>query len=228
MTALAPVIAIDGPSGAGKGTVARRLASILGWHFLDSGALYRVLGLYAQRRGVELDDAAALGILARDLPVSFVVDGDNKQQVFLDGDDVSLLIRSESAGTAASLVAGIGPVRDGLLSRQRAFRVMPGLIADGRDMGSTVFPDASVKIFLTASVEERAHRRHKQLNEQGGSGNLSALLRDIAERDRRDSTRAIAPLRPGDDAVVVDTSGIGIDEVVGQVLRIVEERLGRH
>lgn len=225
---LAPVITIDGPSGAGKGTIARRLAGILGWRFLDSGALYRVLGLHAQRQGVALDDASALGALAKELPVNFAVDGDNEQSVFLEGEDVTRLIRSESAGMAASLVAGIGQVRDGLLSRQRAFRVQPGLIADGRDMGSTVFPDASVKIFLTASVEERAHRRYKQLNEQGGSVNLSALLRDIAERDQRDRTRAIAPLKPSDDAVVVDTSGVGIETVVEQVLRIVEDRLERH
>lgn len=228
MTNHVPVIAIDGPSGAGKGTVTRRLASILGWRFLDSGALYRVLGLHAQRRGVALDDADALGELARNLPVSFVVDAQNGQRVLLDDEDVSELIRSESAGTTASLIAGIASVREGLLARQRAFRVAPGLIADGRDMGSSVFPDAVVKIFLTASVEERARRRYKQLNEQGGDGNISALLREIVERDQRDATRAIAPLKPGADAIVVDTSGIGVDTVVKQVLQIVEERFGEH
>lgn len=226
MTA-APVITIDGPSGSGKGTIARRLADKLGWHLLDSGALYRVLGLHAQRCGVALDDAAELGELARELPVAFVVNQGQEQSVLLAGDDVSTLIRSETAGSAASRVAAIPVVRAALLDRQRAFRQPPGLVADGRDMGTSIFPDAAVKIFLTASVDERARRRYKQLNEQGADGNLSALLRDIVERDQRDATRAVAPLRPAADAVTVDTTGIGIDAVVEQVSRIVDERLDR-
>ncbi|HEX5513239.1 MAG TPA: (d)CMP kinase, partial [Gammaproteobacteria bacterium] len=164
---------------------------------------------------------------ARELPVAFVVNQGREQSVLLAGDDVSTLIRSETAGSAASRVAAIPAVRAALLDRQRAFRQPPGLVADGRDMGTSIFPDAAVKIFLTASVDERARRRYKQLNEQGADGNLSALLRDIAERDQRDATRAVAPLRPAADAVTVDTTGIGIDAVVEQVSRIVDERLGR-
>jgi cytidylate kinase len=224
----ASVIAIDGPSGSGKGTIARRLAETLGWHLLDSGALYRVLGLYAQRRGVALDDEPALAMLARELPVAFVVHHGQGQRVLLDGADVTDAIRTEPAGDAASRVAAVSAVREGLLDRQRTFRKPPGLVADGRDMGTVVFPDAPVKIFLTASAEERARRRYKQykqLNAQGGGGNLSALLRDIVERDRRDANRAVAPLKPAADAVTVDTTGIDIDGVVERVLRVVDERL---
>lgn len=224
---LPPVIAIDGPSGSGKGTIARLVADRLGWHLLDSGALYRVLGLHAQRCGVALVDVAALTELARELPVAFDVNEGQAPRILLDGDDVTATIRTETAGEAASRVAAYGGVREALLERQRAFRRPPGLVADGRDMGTVVFPDAPVKIFLTASAEERALRRHKQLNEQGVSGNLSALLRDIVERDRRDATRAVAPLKPAADAVTVDSTGVGIDAVVEQVLRTVEERLGR-
>jgi cytidylate kinase len=226
MTAV-PVITIDGPSGSGKGTVARWLAEVLGWHFLDSGALYRVLGLFAERRGVALDNGAELAVLARELPVCFAVNPGQEQSVLLAGDDVTALIRTEAAGNAASRVASLTEVREALLDRQRAFRQPPGLVADGRDMGTGIFPDAIVKIFLTASVEERALRRYKQLNGQGGDGNLTALLRDIAERDQRDATRTVAPLRPAADAVTVDTTGIGIEAVVAQVRRIVDERLGR-
>lgn len=224
----APVITIDGPSGSGKGTIARWLAETLGWHLLDSGALYRVLGLYAQRLGVSLDDEHRLAKLARELPVTFVVHSGQEQNVLLAGDDVSTLIRTEATGSAASQVAALSAVREALLERQRIFRQPPGLVADGRDMGTGIFPDAPVKIYLTASVEERAQRRYKQLNAQGGGGNLSALLRDIAERDQRDATRAVAPLRPAADAVTVDTTGMGIEAVAERVRRIVDERLDQH
>lgn len=226
MTAV-PVIAIDGPSGSGKGTIARRLAEHLGWHLLDSGALYRVLGLHAQRQAVALDDEPRLAELARELPVAFVVNESQEQRVLLNGTDVSQEIRTEAAGDAASKVASLGAVREALLARQQAFRQPPGLVADGRDMGTVVFPDAPVKIFLTASVEERAQRRYKQLNAQGAGGNLSALLRDIAERDQRDANRPVAPLRPAADAVTVDSTGIGIEAVVERVLRIVEDRMAK-
>jgi cytidylate kinase len=222
----APIITIDGPGGSGKGTIAHLIARRLDWHLLDSGALYRVLGLYATRLGVDLDDQARLTELARELPVAFVVDKDQGQRVLLDDDDVSEAIRSEQAGDAASRVAVIGSVREGLLERQRVFRQSPGLVADGRDMGTVVFPDAPVKIFLTASVEERARRRHKQLIDQGLGGTLPALLREIAERDQRDMTRAVAPLKPAEDAVTVDSTGLGIDAVVQRVLAVAEQRLG--
>lgn len=220
-----PVIAIDGPSGSGKGTIARLVAEHLGWHLLDSGALYRVLGLHATRLGVALDDLPALEGLARELPVRFVVDEGQGQRVLLDEVDVSAEIRGEAAGDAASRVAALGPVREGLLARQRAFRTAPGLVADGRDMGTVVFPDAGVKIFLVASVEERARRRHKQLIEQGLGGNLSALLRDLQERDRRDANRSVAPLKPAADAVTVDSTGMSIDAVVMKVLDLAARRL---
>lgn len=216
------VITIDGPSGSGKGTIARLLAERLGWHLLDSGALYRVLGLAALRRGVALTDEPALTELARALPVEFVLDATGAQCVLLDGDDVSLELRSEQTGDAASQVAALGAVREALLERQRAFRRAPGLVADGRDMGTVVFPSAPLKIYLTASVEERAHRRHKQLNEQGLGGNLSALLQDIAARDERDMNRAVAPLKPAEDAITVDSSGMGVDAVFERVLGLAQ------
>ncbi len=219
-----PVITIDGPSGSGKGTVARALGQRLGWEFLDSGALYRVLGYYAEQRGVALDDETGLTRLARELPVRFDT-RDDGDRVLLGGNDVSALIRSEEAGNSASKVAAIPAVRDALLERQRAFRRPPGLVADGRDMGTVVFPDAALKIFLTASVEERARRRHKQLKEQGLSVTLSALLEEIAERDRRDSSRAVAPLKPAADAFIIDTTDIGVDAVVERVLQLAKDRL---
>ena len=220
-----PVIASDGPSGSGKGTIARLLAGRLGWQLLDSGAMYRVLGLAATRRDMALDDERALTELAQDLDVSFEVDEAGEQRVVLDGDDVSTAIRTEEAGNAASKVAVLPAVRKALLERQRAFRRAPGLVADGRDMGTVVFPDAPCKIYLTASVEERARRRYNQLNQQGLGGNLSALLKDIAERDRRDSSRSVAPLRPAEDATILDTTGIAVDEVLERVLEAAEARL---
>jgi len=208
-----PVITIDGPSGSGKGTIAALVAQRLGWHTLDSGALYRVLGLAAQRAGVDLDDGAALASLAAGLPLTF--DG---TRVLLAGEDVSDAIRSETAGMAASRVAVHGPVRAALLKWQRAAARPPGLVADGRDLGTVVFPDAEVKIFLTASAEERALRRYKQLIEKGMDASLADLLTDIRARDERDSQRAVAPLRPAPGACQLDTTSLSIQEVCDLVL----------
>lgn len=221
-SAAVPVIAIDGPSGSGKGTIAQALATELGWHFLDSGALYRILAYAAQRRGVELDDAGRLAELGRELPVSF---SPNSSKILLDNTDISTEIRTESAGNAASRVAAIPAVREALLARQRAFRRAPGLVADGRDMGTVVFPDAPLKLFLTASAEERARRRYNQLIEKGLSASLSTLAADIAERDRRDANRAVAPLRPAHDAIVIDTSTLDIDATLARVRDLVRRHL---
>ena len=217
---MVPVITIDGPSGTGTGTIADLLARRLGWSCLDSGALYRVLGLAAQRAGVDLSQGAELARLARRMKLAV-----RDRRVFLDGDDVSQAIRSEAAGSAASKVAAHGEVRAALLGLQRDAVRPPGLVADGRDMGTVVFPRARVKIFLTASPQERAERRHKQLKEKGLDVSLPDLAREVAERDERDSSRAVAPLLPAEDAVVIDTTGIGIDEVLAQVLAVVEGAL---
>lgn len=220
---LPPVIAIDGPSGSGKGTVAQILARELGWHFLDSGAIYRVLALAAGRRGIAPDAEAALARLAADLPVVFSpIDA----KISLEGVDIKDEIRTEAAGNAASRVAAIPAVRAALLARQRAFRETPGLVADGRDMGTVVFPDAELKIFLTASAEERARRRYNQLIEKGLDANLASLVTEIAERDRRDATRSVAPLRPAEDAETIDTSELDIARTVAQVRALVRQRLG--
>ena len=217
----APVLAIDGPSGSGKGTIARRVATALGWHLLDSGALYRLTGLAANRRDTPFSDDRALGELAEALDVRFG-DRDGEEQIFLDGEDVTGEVRTEETGRLASRVAACQAVRDALLELQRGFRKPPGLVADGRDMGTHVFPDAAVKVFLTASAEERARRRYKQLKDKGIGVNLAALSRDIAERDRRDSERAVAPLRPATDARVLDTSHMTIDEVTRTVVAWVD------
>jgi 3-phosphoshikimate 1-carboxyvinyltransferase len=208
-----PVIAIDGPSGSGKGTVAQRVAARLGFHYLDSGALYRVIALAALRHGMALDDAAALGELSERLPVEF-----RGSEVLLEGESITAAIRTEEISAAASLVAAIPAVRQGLMRRQRSFRVAPGLVADGRDMGSVVFPDAVLKIYLTASVEARADRRYKQLIEKGLGANLSTLLQDIERRDARDSGRNVAPLRKCEGAQVLDTTELTVDQGVDQVL----------
>jgi cytidylate kinase len=213
-----PVIAIDGPVGSGKGTIARRVAAALGWHLLDSGALYRLLALAARNRGVALEDVDGLVSVAANMAVRFGSDDNGDEQIWLDGVNVTLAIRTEEAGAGASAVAVLQPVRDALLQLQRDFREAPGLVADGRDMGTHVFADALLKVFLTASPEERAKRRHKQLNDKGIDVSLAALSRDIEERDRRDSERSVAPLRPAEDARVLDSSGRSIEEVVQTVL----------
>lgn len=220
----APVVTIDGPSGSGKGTVARCLSNELGWAFLDSGALYRVLGLHAERLQVALDDESAIAALADTLPVRFAGDAE-QEQILLNEVDVTDTIRTEHTGSLASQVAALPAVRAALLARQRAFRRAPGLVADGRDMGTVVFPNAEVKVFLTASAEERARRRYKQLNEKGLDVNLSTLLREIEVRDRRDASRAVAPLVPAEDAQVIDTTELSIDAVVEQLRELVRNRL---
>jgi len=208
-----PVIAIDGPSGSGKGTVCSMLAAKLGWHLLDSGALYRVVALAAERQGIALDDSAALAELARTLAVSFA-----GERVELEGREVTEELRSERSGEAASQVAQLPGVRHALLERQRGFARPPGLVADGRDMGTVVFPDAVLKVFLTASPEARAARRHKQLKEKGISVSLPGLSREIAQRDLRDASRPVAPLRPAESARVLDSTSLTPDEVVARIL----------
>jgi cytidylate kinase len=215
----APVIALDGPSGSGKGTLAGLLANRLGWNLLDSGAIYRLLAHGAGKRGIDLADEAALVELAGQLDVQFVPGQPGQEQVtLLDGEDVTRAIRTEQAGAGASRVASLPAVRAALLDRQRAFRAAPGLIADGRDMGTVVFPDAPLKIFLTASVEERARRRYLQLKEKGEAVNLAGLFEEIRARDERDTQRATAPLKPADDALLLDSTELSIEQVLERIL----------
>ena len=221
-----PVLTIDGPSGSGKGTVSRAAAQALGWALLDSGALYRLVALAGRRAGVDLHDAAALQAIARQFDIRFGADLAGEERIWLDGEDVTRDIRTETAGNDASKVASLTPVRAALLERQRRFAVAPGLVADGRDMGTVVFPDARVKIFLDASADERAVRRHKQLKEKGVAATLAALSREIAERDRRDMTRSASPLVASSDAVLLDTTGMPVDAVIERVLEIARGRLG--
>ena len=218
-----PVIAIDGPSGSGKGTIAHRVAKALGWHLLDSGALYRLVALSASKAGIGLDDVEGLARIAGALDVRFDSNEDGSERIWLDGEDVTNDVRTEETGAGASTVAAIPAVRDTLLARQRAFRQAPGLVADGRDMGTHVFSDAPLKIYLTASAEERARRRHKQLKDKGMDVSLAALSRDIEYRDRRDSERSVAPLRPAEDARILDSSGQSIEAVTQTVLDWVSE-----
>jgi cytidylate kinase len=218
-----PVVTIDGPSGSGKGTLAQLLARKLGWHLLDSGALYRIVGLAAVEKGVDLDDEAGLADVAAHLDVRFAATAPGEPAaVLLDGRDISDAVRSEQAGYYASRVAVFVAVRNALRERQRVFARAPGLVADGRDMGTEVFTDAPLKVFLTASAEERAQRRHKQLLNKGESVTLAALLEDIRARDRRDCERAVAPLRPAPDAVFIDSTHLHIDQVMGQVLDLMK------
>ncbi len=220
-----PVLTIDGPSGSGKGTVSRAAAKALSWALLDSGALYRLVALAGRQAGVDLADGESLADLARRFDLRFDSTPAGEEIVWLAGRDVTSGIRTETAGNDASKVAALPTVRAALLERQRRFAVAPGLVADGRDMGTVVFPDAQVKIFLTASADERAARRHKQLKEKGVAATLAALSREIAERDRRDTTRSASPLVASDDAVLLDTTGMPVDAVVRRVLDIVRERL---
>ncbi len=216
--ALPPVVTLDGPTASGKGTVAHRLAQALGFHVLDSGSLYRVLAVAAQHHAVSLDNAEALQVLAAHLDVQFSGDAVGETRIILEGEDVTQVLRTEDCGRAASVVAALPDVRLALLDRQRAFREAPGLVADGRDMGTVVFPDACLKVFLTATAEERAQRRYRQLLDKGFGASLAALTEDIRARDERDMRRAVAPLRPAEDAILLDSTQMSADDVVRRIL----------
>lgn len=218
-----PVITVDGPSGSGKGTVCRLLADTLGWRLLDSGALYRLTALAASHHGVSMDDEEALVVLAAHLDVQFA-SRDGVVQIILEGEEVTQAIRSESVGNDASVIAAIGTVRMALIERQRAFAELPGLIADGRDMGTVVFPDAILKVYLDASVEERASRRYNQLINKGLNASLEVILNDLQERDARDMNRSVAPLKPASDAMVLDSTSMSIEEVLGAILEEVRHK----
>ena len=220
-----PVIAIDGPSGSGKGTVSRRVAAALGFHLLDSGALYRLAGLAGSRAGLDVTDEAGHAAQARAMAVRFESGPDGDERVLLEGEEVTEAIRTEAAGSLASRVASYPLVRAALSERQRGFARPPGLVADGRDMGTVVFPTAALKIFLTASAGERARRRHKQLKDKGLDVNLPGLSREIAERDARDAGRKVAPLVAAADAIALDSTGLTPDAVVARVLELARQRL---
>ncbi|MBB4821352.1 cytidylate kinase [Pseudomonas alcaligenes] len=218
MSTAAPVIAIDGPGGSGKGTVAGLLAKRLGWNLLDSGALYRLLAFAARNHGVDLTNEESLKVLAAHLDVQFLSNAGGVQRIILEGEDVSDVIRTETVGAGASQVAALPAVRDALLQRQRAFQEAPGLVADGRDMGTVVFPDAPLKVFLTATAEERARRRYLQLKGKGMEVEMASLLNEIIERDERDTQRSVAPLKPAADALILDSTHLSIDEVLERIL----------
>jgi len=229
-----PVLTIDGPSGSGKGTIVQHVAQKLGWHVLDSGALYRLVGFGSQSNQLSFENEDEIANYAAHLDVEFkLVAADSSQsdggvtqelQIILEGKQLGAELRTEETGKLASIVAAMPKVREALFQRQRDFRQNPGLVADGRDMGTAIFPDAKAKIFLTASAEERAQRRYKQLKSKGIDGNLAALLRDINERDERDSSRSASPLKPADDAIQIDTSDLSIKQVVEQVIAICEKQ----
>jgi cytidylate kinase len=220
----APVIAIDGPSGVGKGTVARAVARKLGWHFLDSGSLYRILALAAQKAGISAGDAAAVAALVPSLDIKFRVQHDDNESIIVNGVELSAAVRAETTAALASAIAIHPPVRAALLDRQRGFRQAPGLVADGRDMGTVVFPDAGLKIFLDASIEERARRRLIQLRKGGIEARIAALREEIRERDVRDRNRSVSPLKPADDAVTIDTTELTIERVLARVEQLIEAR----
>ena len=215
-----PIVTIDGPSGSGKGTISRAIARRVGWHLLDSGALYRLVAVAGVAEGVPPDDEQGHAAVARRMDVLFSIASDGSERIFLRGRDVTIAIRTEEAGQGASRVAAWPAVRQALLARQRAFAVAPGLVADGRDMGTVVFPEAQLKIFLTATPQERALRRHKQLKDKGSDVSLPALSREIAERDSRDQTREVAPLKAAPDACLIDSTGLSIEAVVQRVLEL--------
>ncbi|MDH0097164.1 (d)CMP kinase [Pseudomonas sp. GD04158] len=215
----APVITVDGPSGSGKGTLCALLAKQLGWNLLDSGALYRLLAFAAGNHGIDLTNEEALKQLAAHLDVQFI-----DKRIVLEGEEVTDAIRNEQVGAGASMVASLPAVREALLQRQRAFQEQPGLVADGRDMGTVVFPDAPLKVFLTASAEERARRRYLQLKAKGDDVNLASLLDEIRARDERDTQRAVAPLKPAADAILLDSTELSIEQVLERILREVADR----
>ena len=225
MTAKAPVLTIDGPSGSGKGTISRAVARRLEWHYLDSGAIYRAVGQAAAWEGVDLGDPDALAACAARTEIRFLDQGEGEPHVLVNGKDATRLLHTETAGALASAIAAHPPVRAALVDLQLRFRRPPGLVADGRDMGTIIFPDAAYKVFLTASAEERARRRYKQLKDKGVSANLDSLLHEIAARDERDAGRAVAPLKPAADAVILDSTGMPITEVIDRVLAVLPASL---